>query len=331
MDIDLSGRPTLVNGTWMVFDANDWGRITGHELKVDARGEPIAHIWESWTQEIAIYDLLRFGLSLWIRVKGEGNGKFWPQLAWADEYIYHQLLVMPAIAAHPCPKRVLILGGGDRLAALRARMCRDVEEVAIVEWDPLVGQMVRALIPQAAATGIFEDTRVREVEADVRSFLVGLPAESHDIVIGDLVDIREFEAFMPNFPAEISRILAPGGIFATQLGEICRTILPEIVGAVEPFAKGFNWVEVAAEHIPSFAYQQGVLYCGKLDPGVRWRTPSEGIPPAEFAQRFDAAAIVKDRPFYCRTDGDETQVAEDIRERVFTLLPDVQSAVWKLG
>lgn len=30
-----------------------------------------------------------------------------------DEYVYHQCLVHPALAAHPAPKKVFIAGGGE--------------------------------------------------------------------------------------------------------------------------------------------------------------------------------------------------------------------------
>jgi spermidine synthase len=39
------------------------------------------------------------------------------QFSSRDEYRYHEALVHPALAAHPAPARVLILGGGDGLAA----------------------------------------------------------------------------------------------------------------------------------------------------------------------------------------------------------------------
>lgn len=313
--IDVTGRPTIVDGKWMIADSMDWARITFHELKTDSSGRPIAHVRESAVQEIAIYDLLRFGPSLWIRVKGEE--RFWPQLAWADEHRYHQALVHITLALHSAPKRVLILGGGDHLAAWRAWMCADVEEIVLVDWDPLVAEMVKTHIPDAAATGIFSNRAVRAIDGDVRMFLRSEAAERWDVVIGDLTDIREFRSFLPDFHEQVSRILRPGGIFATQFGEICSTDLDKYAQEMRPFHERFRWVRVGAEHIPSYAYVQGFLYCGKTD-----------APPTG-PLRIVPARIAGERPFFVCPDAttEANRFDETLRWRLFHLNPDVRAAL----
>src|SRR5204863_5741242 len=53
-----------------------------------------------------------------------------------DEYRYHEALVHPAMAAHGAPRRVLILGGGDGMAAREVLKYPSVEQVTLVELDP---------------------------------------------------------------------------------------------------------------------------------------------------------------------------------------------------
>ena len=57
------------------------------------------------------------------------------QFASKDEYRYHEPLVHPGLAALPHAKRVLILGGGDGLAAREVLRYPNVEEVRLVDID----------------------------------------------------------------------------------------------------------------------------------------------------------------------------------------------------
>lgn len=40
-----------------------------------------------------------------------------PMTAVGDEYVYHECMTHPAALAHPCPRKALVLGGGDGGAA----------------------------------------------------------------------------------------------------------------------------------------------------------------------------------------------------------------------
>ena len=55
-------------------------------------------------QQVEIVDTHEYGRCLLL------DGKM--QSSQADEYIYHEFLVQPALFMHPNPKRVLIIGGG---------------------------------------------------------------------------------------------------------------------------------------------------------------------------------------------------------------------------
>ena len=53
-----------------------------------------------------------------------------------DEYRYHEALVHPALATLAYPRRVLILGGGDGLAAREVLKYPRVESITLVDLDP---------------------------------------------------------------------------------------------------------------------------------------------------------------------------------------------------
>ncbi|MBD3263910.1 MAG: spermidine synthase, partial [Candidatus Omnitrophica bacterium] len=51
-----------------------------------------------------------------------------------DEFIYHEMLTHPVMFAHPSPRRILIIGGGDG-GVLREVLKHDPCEVVMVEID----------------------------------------------------------------------------------------------------------------------------------------------------------------------------------------------------
>src|SRR5687768_1429932 len=62
-----------------------------------------------------------------------------------DEYRYHEALVHPAFAAFPGDaKRVLVLGGGDGLAAREILKYKSVEAVQLVDLDPMMTGLSKA-------------------------------------------------------------------------------------------------------------------------------------------------------------------------------------------
>ncbi|MEM1672696.1 MAG: spermidine synthase, partial [Archaeoglobaceae archaeon] len=60
-----------------------------------------------------------------------------------DEFIYHELLVHPAMVAHPRPRRVLIIGGGEGATAREVERYLDVEEIQMVDLDGELIEIVK--------------------------------------------------------------------------------------------------------------------------------------------------------------------------------------------
>ena len=72
-----------------------------HELMISG----VVYSGQSEYQTIEIVDTLAFGRILVL------DGK--TQSAESDEFIYHEMLVHPAMITHPAPERVFIAGGGE--------------------------------------------------------------------------------------------------------------------------------------------------------------------------------------------------------------------------
>ena len=52
-----------------------------------------------------------------------------------DEFFYHEMLIHPAMATHPMPRQVLIIGGGDG-GALKQTLQYAIEKVRMVDDRP---------------------------------------------------------------------------------------------------------------------------------------------------------------------------------------------------
>ncbi|MBV8063688.1 MAG: hypothetical protein JOY51_08835, partial [Nevskia sp.] len=67
-----------------------------------------------------------------VRLFLNGNLQFYAR----DEYRYHESLVHPVMAGFGAPRRVLVLGGGDGMAAREILKYPSVESITLVELDP---------------------------------------------------------------------------------------------------------------------------------------------------------------------------------------------------
>ena len=110
------------------------------------------------------------------------------QFSSRDEYRYHEALVHPGLAALPRPKRVLILGGGDGMAAREVLKYPHVESVTLVDLDPA---MTRLFSSAARLRQLNDDAllspRVRIINADAARWLEETD-QSFDFVVIDFPD-----------------------------------------------------------------------------------------------------------------------------------------------
>ena len=111
-----------------------------------------------------------------------------------DEYRYHEALVHPAmLVANENPKRILVLGGGDGLAVREVLKYPSVESVTLVDLDPAMTGLSKALPALAELNRkAFDDSRVSVVNADAYVWLDNNAVESFDVAIVDFPDPNNF-------------------------------------------------------------------------------------------------------------------------------------------
>jgi spermidine synthase len=114
------------------------------------------------------------------------------QFSSRDEYRYHEGLVHPLMASLPWARRVLILGGGDGLAAREVLKYPQVEQIVLVDLDP---EMTKLFATHEYLKGLnggsLTDRRMKVVNADAFVWLEENP-EMFDAVIIDFPDPTNF-------------------------------------------------------------------------------------------------------------------------------------------
>jgi spermidine synthase len=140
------------------------------------------------------------------------------QFSTRDEYRYTESLVYPALGAGA--HSVLILGGGDGLAARELLRFPGVENIVQVELDPAVIELARSTL-RSANGGSLDNPRVHVVTGDAMTWLRGPKSLSFDAVIVDLPDPDTpvlGRLYSAEFYALVSRVLAAGGLMVVQAG-----------------------------------------------------------------------------------------------------------------
>lgn len=138
------------------------------------------------------------------------------QLTERDEFFYHEMLVHVPLAAHPRPRRVLVIGGGDGGTVREALRHESVEHVDLVEIDARVTDAARRFFP--TLSGALDDPRVTVRHVDGIRFVADAADGSYDVVLVDSTDpVGAAEGlFGPAFYAQVSRALGPEGILVAQ-------------------------------------------------------------------------------------------------------------------
>jgi spermidine synthase len=154
-----------------------------------------------------------------LRLYIDGNLQF----STLDEHRYHEALVHPAVAATRPPKRALILGGGDGMAARELLRYEELTQLDLVDLDPSMTRMFREH-PELSKLNdeALHDPRLTVHNHDAMIWLeereqAGEPP--YDIIIVDLPDPNNFglgKLYTRTFYRLLGRSLAEDGAAVVQ-------------------------------------------------------------------------------------------------------------------
>jgi len=188
-------------------------------------------------QRVSVIETEAFGKGLllddlWMAVEGH------------DDWVYHEMLVHPALTTAPRIERVLIIGGGDGGTAREVLRHPEVRHVDMVEIDGMVVDAAKEHLPHGQAA--WNDPRLTVRIQDGIEFVAQAEAESYDVVLIDGSDpVGPAEGlFNAAFFGHCKRVLRPGGVLATQ-SESPRlqrdvhiamvNVLAEVFGEAHPY------------------------------------------------------------------------------------------------
>ncbi len=191
------------------------------------------------------------------------NGQL--QVSDKSSIFYHEFLTMPAIAAHPNPKRVLLIGGGDG-GALHQLLKFNFSRIDHVDLDKAVINVSKEYLPMVHR-GALDDDRAQLHVGDGRRFVQEQQDNSYDIIIIDLPQpdhLALAPLYSKEFYEEVYRVLDKDGIMVTQFTSPYY-YLEGFSSAVKTIDSVFPYTEPYI--VPGSLYGSlSYIIAGKIDP-----------------------------------------------------------------
>ena len=184
------------------------------------------------------------------------------QYSTLDEHRYHYLLTSPIFQQS---RQILILGGGDGLAARNLYKSPNTTSITIVDWDSDFVEFAKTKLPENC--GSLLNPKTQYVCADALKY-IQVAGIKYDGVIIDLPDPDgEFmEALYTNILTDLPRILHPNSTVSMHIGPVslcedhpcwafiakCKRLFRQSFGILPEFDKIY---------VPSFSHEWGFLSC----------------------------------------------------------------------
>lgn len=251
-----------------------------------------------------------------------------------DEYIYHETLVHPAMLAHPNPRSVFIVGGGEGATLREVLRHPSVEKAVMCDIDGELVEMAKELLPEWHQ-GAFEDPRATILTEDARAWLEN-HGETYDVIIVDLNDpVGEENPARMLFTAEfyglLKRRLNPGGVMSMQAGMILLThhkmhpVVHRTVGQVFRHTRSYrNYIPgfmlnfgfiVASDAVDATGLSEGIVETRILERGLKLRHLDAAFLEAMFVLPKDLREAISEEtmvstdalPFYLTEEGEARQ------------------------
>lgn len=176
------------------------------------------------------------------------------QFSSADEYRYHEALVHPAMVASKSPENVLILGGGDGLAAREILKYPSVKSIQLVDLDPV---MTKLFTTQQVLSDInqqsLKNPKVKVTNADAFMWLKE-NRDKYDCIIIDFPDPSGFSVgklYTTAFYRLLQNAMMPNAVAVIQ--STSPYVAPKSFWCVSETLKAVGFHAVAYHnYVPSF-------------------------------------------------------------------------------
>jgi spermidine synthase len=212
-------------------------------------------------QSVDIINTGSFGVCLVL------DGKI--QSSEADEFIYHEALVHPAMLTHARPERVFIAGGGEGATLREVLAHKTVKKAVMVDIDEEVVKLCRRFLPSWHQKA-FDDPRAELHFADARQYLEE-SSDEFDVIIIDLVDPLEQGParllYTREFYQVVKQKLGQAGIMSVQAEPSEWGNLHNFTAIANTLGNVFSIARPYQVHVPSFFGLWGFVAASQsLDP-----------------------------------------------------------------
>lgn len=214
-------------------------------VKISIRVEKQLYSHQSEYQRIDVFDSKEFGRILAL----DGN----IMLTERDEFIYDEMITHVPMSVHQNAKKIMVIGAGDGGVVRELTRYKRVEQIDLVEQDPLVVEVCRQFLPQNACR--LDDERVHIHFENGLKYIRRCENE-YDLVIVDSNDPYGpgESLFTKEFYGNCYKALKEDGIMVNQQGSpfyaedahACQRSHQRIV-------KSFPISRVYQAHIPTYA------------------------------------------------------------------------------
>jgi spermidine synthase len=200
-----------------------------------------------------------------------------------DEHVYHEMMTHVPMLAHPAPKRVLVVGGGDGGCLREIVRHPQLEKVTQVEIDGDVVDLCKKYFPDVAQA--YKHPKVELVIGDAIDYLRRYKGE-FDVAIIDGSDPvgPAVGLFDRSFFEDVFDALKSGGLMSCQIGSPLYS-LDRIASTLKHWRSIFAEARPYLAHIPTYPSGVWSLGLASKEPGgtsvkpdeVRFRTISNAL------------------------------------------------------
>jgi spermidine synthase len=138
------------------------------------------------------------------------------QITERDEFFYHEMLTHIVMQAHPYPRKVIVIGGGDGGVVREILKHKTVRKVYFVEIDEEVIHVSKRFFPTVSSD--IDNARVEIRIMDGAEFIRKRKVSDIDAVVIDSTDIIGFarSLFTTDFFTSVKNCLTDEGMFVTH-------------------------------------------------------------------------------------------------------------------
>lgn len=178
-----------------------------NNLAISLKVKETLHLEKSEFQEISMVDTYDFGRMLLL------DGIIMTTIK--DEFVYHEMISLPALNTHPSPKNVLVIGGGDGGAIREIVKHPKVEKATLCEIDGQVIEVSKKYLPEISCS--LNDPKVNILVADGIKHIQETK-NTYDVILVDSTDPigPAVGLFAKEFYQGIFEALKDDGLFVAQ-------------------------------------------------------------------------------------------------------------------